>query len=319
MEKDTTNVFAINRKELAKFVTLFGGKSKNRFIPNFVFELADHLKKKFLEGYLVSDGSTEMAKGKHENHTITTVSPKLAYTLSELVYDCYEVFCSITKSQPRDTYIDGRKIRGNYMYSISWYTNPKKSYYTPESDSLWVNVRSNRAVTKKETVYNISVEEDETYVVFGVTVHNCTTYSIAAISHHRIKLDDDRAPKSEKAKFADETNKNLLKLIEDLNPSLFFIENPRGALRKMKFMQNIPRYTVTYCQYGDVRMKPTDLWTNHPDPQFKPMCKNGDSCHESAPRGSQSGTQGIKSKVDKARIPSELCDHIAKISEDYIG
>ena len=56
----------------------------------------------------------------------------------------------------------------------------------------------------------------------------------------------------------------------------------------------LPRYTVTYCQYGDNRMKPTDIWTNHPCPKFKPPCKNGDPCHVSAPRGSQTGTQGLK-------------------------
>lgn len=69
------------------------------------------------------------------------------------------------------------------------------------------------------------------------------------------------------------------------------------------------------CQYGDTRMKPTDLFTNHPNPQFKPMCKNGDSCHESAPRGSRTGTQGLQNKKERARIPKELCEHIAIICE----
>ena len=72
----------------------------------------------------------------------------------------------------------------------------------------------------------------------------------------------------------------------------------------MDWMLFLPRYTVTYCQYGDKRMKPTDIWTNHPNPKFKPMCKNGDPCHEKAPRGSRSGTQGIKgSKLHLMPIP----------------
>jgi hypothetical protein len=60
-------------------------------------------------------------------------------------------------------------------------------------------------------------------------------------------------------------------------------------------------------------MKPTDIWTNHPDPQFKPPCKNGAPCHEAAPRGSQTGTAGIKDKLMRAKIPAELCKHIAEI------
>lgn len=84
-------------------------------------------------------------------------------------------------------------------------------------------------------------------------------------------------------------------------------------------MKGIPRYTVTYCQYGDFRQKPTDIWTNHPDPQFKPMCKRGAPCHMSAPRGSKSGTQLIKGAKDRSRIPEQLCQHIVDISEEYVG
>ena len=70
------------------------------------------------------------------------------------------------------------------------------------------------------------------------------------------------------------------------------------------------------CQYGDTRMKPTDLWTNHPNPKFKPACKNGDPCHVAAPRGSQTGTQGIKGAVLRSVIPKELCEHVVLISEE---
>lgn len=146
---------------------------------------------------------------------------------------------------------------------------------------------------------------------------DCTTYSIAAISHHRIKEGDGNlAPKSEKARISDEVLKHTLWLIEKLKPKYWFIENPRGGLRKMNFMQGLPRYTVTYCQYGDERMKPTDIWTNHPNPKFKPMCKNGNPCHTPAPRGSKTGTQGLKNKIERARIPRELCKHIVKICEE---
>ena len=144
---------------------------------------------------------------------------------------------------------------------------------------------------------------------------DCTTYSIAAISHHRRKESDGNLKAlSEYAKFCDKVNKHVIELIKELKPKYYFIENPRGGMRKMNFIKSLPRYTVTYCQYGDKRMKPTDLWTNHPDPQFKPMCKNGMPCHESAPRGSKTGTQGL-AKVDRSRIPNELCEHIVKISE----
>ena len=151
---------------------------------------------------------------------------------------------------------------------------------------------------------------------------DCTTYSIAAISHHRKKEESGNlAPVSEYAKFCDKTNQHVIELIKELNPKYYFIENPRGGLRKMDFMKGLPRYTVTYCQYEldkpvtERRMKPTDIWTNHPNPQFKPMCKNGAPCHAPAPRGSKTGTQGLKNSKERSRIPNMLCAHIVEICE----
>ena len=149
---------------------------------------------------------------------------------------------------------------------------------------------------------------------------DCTTYSISAISHHRKKNEetDNLDAVSDYAKFCDKTNKHVLDLIQELKPKLYFIENPRGGLRKMDFMKGLYRYTVTYCQYGDKRMKPTDIWTNHPKPKFKPMCHNGDNCHEKAPRGSKTGTQGLKNAKERSIIPNQLCEYIVKICEELL-
>lgn len=146
---------------------------------------------------------------------------------------------------------------------------------------------------------------------------DCTSFSIAAISHHRRKNPEtgNLDPVSDYAKFCDNVDQHVLDLIRELKPKYWFIENPRGGMRKMTWMQGLPRYTVTYCQYGDTRMKPTDIWTNHTDPKFKPPCHNGEPCHEPAPRGSKTGTQGLKGSIDRSRIPDKLCEHIVEICE----
>lgn len=145
---------------------------------------------------------------------------------------------------------------------------------------------------------------------------DCTTYSVAAISTHRRKEPNGSlSPVTDYAKRCDEINEHLIALIKGLNPRYWFIENPVGGLRKMDFMQKLPRYTVTYCQYGERRQKPTDIWTNHPSPKFKPQCKRGAPCHDAAPRGAKTGTQSLKNRIEKARIPEMLCNHIVDICE----
>lgn len=145
---------------------------------------------------------------------------------------------------------------------------------------------------------------------------DCTTYSVAAISKHRRKeADGNLRPISEYAKFCDMVNAHVVELIKELNPRFWFIENPVGGLRKMDFMRGLPRYTVTYCQYGERRQKPTDIWTSHPMPRFKPPCKRGAPCHDTAPRGARTGTQALRNAREKAKIPVLLCQHIVEICE----
>ena len=146
---------------------------------------------------------------------------------------------------------------------------------------------------------------------------DCTTYSVAAISRHRRRdPNGNLTPISDYAKRCDEVNRHLINLIKELNPKYWFIENPRAGLRTMNFMKDLPRYTVTYCQYGENRQKPTDIWTNHKNPRFKPPCKPGASCHEAAPRGSRTGTQALKNSVERSKIPILLCEHIVEICQE---
>jgi hypothetical protein len=146
----------------------------------------------------------------------------------------------------------------------------------------------------------------------------CTTYSIAGISHHR----KGQKPISEFAEKSDRLILNTLKIISEFPNAKYYIENPRGMLRKMDFMKGIPRTTVWYCRYDDPRAKPTDIWSNNIyNPMFNPNgwkpraeCWNGNTkCHhESAPRGSQTGTQGLKGNYERSKIPKQLCLEILK-------
>ena len=198
------------------------------------------------------------------------------------------------------------EAKGHEVYSIEWNKeHPNIDWY--------VDIGT---ITTQDIIDRFGVPD----VVWASP--DCTSYSVAAISRHRIRESDGNlAPKSDYAKFCDKVNTHVIDMINELleiNPKLiYFIENPRGGMRKMNFMKDLPRYTVTYCQYGDTRMKPTDIWTNHPNPKFKPACKNGDPCHESAPRGSRTGTQGRKNAKERSKIPEQLCKHIAEICEEY--
>jgi len=148
----------------------------------------------------------------------------------------------------------------------------------------------------------------------------CTYFSVASIGKHWNK---DHTPKTEQAVFGVKVIKKTISIIKQLNPRYWYIENPRGKLRKLDFMKGLQRTTVWYCKYGDTRAKPTDIWTNNLRSVFnpngwqpRPECFNGNkNCHhQPAPRGSQTGTQGLKGNYQRSVVPQELCLEILKQS-----
>lgn len=145
----------------------------------------------------------------------------------------------------------------------------------------------------------------------------CTTFSVASIGHHWHGDKDVKFPKTYEAIRGIEIVQKTLGIIDHFNPRFFFIENPRGLLRKMPFMAKygMLRHTVTYCQYGERRQKPTDIWTNSTNWIPRPACERGSTCHDAAPRGSRTGTQGIEGAYRRSKIPEQLCEEILKSCE----
>lgn len=128
---------------------------------------------------------------------------------------------------------------------------------------------------------------------------------------------------------------SALAIIEKLEPRFWWLENPQGGLKTMGFMEDVPGpVTVTYCRYGEERMKPTTLWGRFPEQwEPRPKCKNGgwgtvdvdglewrvgpdgEPCHHAAPRGSDTGTQGRGSSVERSMVPMDLSVEIMEACE----
>jgi hypothetical protein len=144
----------------------------------------------------------------------------------------------------------------------------------------------------------------------------CPTYSMAAISDHR----PDDSENSADAVNADSLLRHLYNLIKELNPQWWWVENPRGKMRKLPPFYE-PSGTITLCQYErdhdrPRRMKPTDLWGKHPDSFEYHSCSRGADCHVEAKRGSNTGTQGLTTKATRSTLPRGLSEAILEAVEN---
>lgn len=146
----------------------------------------------------------------------------------------------------------------------------------------------------------------------------CEAFSVLRIGKNWTGPTDVPAhsPKTLEATRALKIVHRTLWIIDKLQPQYWVMENPRAKLRKMPAMAQFERRTVTYCQYGEKFMKPTDLWGGFPASlQLLPPCQNGADCHVRAPRGSTTGIQGYKTSAERAKIPYLLALDVCKAME----
>jgi hypothetical protein len=142
----------------------------------------------------------------------------------------------------------------------------------------------------------------------------CETFSVASIGHHWTGGKRAYEPKTEEAKVGMDIARHTFHLIDrwlaDHPSGKYVVENPRGVMRKIV---GHPTGTVWYCQYGDSRAKPTDIWTNLP--LVLRGCRNGADDHDAAPRGAKTGTQGIKGYALRSLIPYQLAKEVCLACE----
>lgn len=135
----------------------------------------------------------------------------------------------------------------------------------------------------------------------------CTCFSVGSIGTHWKNGVPD--------KDALESMEILRACLDICKTSLYTLENPDAMIKRVPFMLNEPHTILTYCQYGDTAQKRTILYNNIGF--VGKRCKNGDTCHVSAPRGSKTpgSTQGKKDINERYKVPYGLSLAICKTIE----
>lgn len=173
-EVRTATLFDLRNKPLWTWLTThFGRLSHGKTIPAWLFTEPLVVRQAFLEGYLSGDGYIDDRKVQS-----CTVSKKLAIGIKMLAYSLgYRA--SIHFYPQHCSEIEGREVSVRPIYKVNWLLNPKRSigYATPAH--YFTKVSEVAQGRKRMTVYNLSVKDDESYVVDGIAVHNCTNHANA--------------------------------------------------------------------------------------------------------------------------------------------
>ena len=199
-----------------------GRGAENKIIPQFIMDLDTEHLTHFLNGYLSGDGSYSCGAWK-----ATTISKKLAYQLGECISKVYHVGYSIYYTErPKYHIIEGRIINQKDTWQIVFRPNGIKSLSYFIDGCLWQPVKNIKYSPKrKEIVYNMEVENDNSYTANNMGVHNCQDFSIAG---KRAGLEGDRSS----------LIREIFRLLEEQEeqdrPEWLIYENVKGMLSSNK-------------------------------------------------------------------------------------
>lgn len=219
----TADKYHITRTGFYRFLEPFGRYAYGKTIPGFVFGLGKDKIKSLLDGYFSGDGYTRKnPHGMGNYQQVTTVSRELALGVA-LLAQAYGVVAGIRSYVPKGTkVIEGRTVNQREMYFV---TIPERNKIA-HIDGIygWKHFRGIQPASIG-TVYNLAVEEDESYVANGAVVHNCQPFSHAG---KRKGTDDDRHLWPE-----------MLRVIKEFKPTWIIGENVAGLL-SMAQLEGLP-------------------------------------------------------------------------------
>ena len=176
INEKTVNKVHISFKEIGVFCSQFGNGASNKHLTSDVLNLPVNLLESFLNGYMSADGCFTQNK-----HKATSVSRELIYGIAQCVAKVYHTPFSVYKTNRKATcVIDGREVHQKPSYNIAFKTDKKKqdkAFY--EEGYIWCPINDISTENYNGYVYNMEVENDNSYVVQNIIVHNCTDLSVA--------------------------------------------------------------------------------------------------------------------------------------------
>lgn len=228
-EQRSTYRISISNKELCAFVSQFGKGAKNKRLTNAILDLPVKSLKCFLDGYLDADGHYEI---QYDKWSCCSISKELILGIQHCVHKVYKVPTSIAikDNSKYSNLIEGRMVNTNMAYSIFFFkSNRKQQHGFFENGYLWVPFRKAEEVKENINVYNISVEEDESYTFNNLICHNCSSFSMSG-NREKDWGTEKQFREGQAEQVLDTLFFDFIDLAKRLQPKVVIAENVKGLL-----------------------------------------------------------------------------------------
>lgn len=167
----TTTKFIVSSSPLYRWIKEnFSFGARNKTVPYWLVSVCSEYRKAFLDGYFFADGHKYSSSRK-----ATTVSKKVAYGVQMIAYSLGYSSSVFAYNVPPRTVIEGREVNQYGQYQVVVYEKTKRTF----RDGYVYGLVRKAENAGTNIVYNIGVEDDESYVADGFVVHNCQDLSVA--------------------------------------------------------------------------------------------------------------------------------------------
>lgn len=158
----------------------FGHGAANKRIPGWALGLDELHRRSLIDGYLSGDGSTVKTKSGVVMEQAYSVSKALAFGIKALAAT-FGAAAQVYLNENQTDVIEGRRVNALPIWAVRWRVEVAEGHQQTfeEGGHIWSPIRAQEHASDCAQVFNIGVEEDESYVVDGIVVHNCKHFSKA--------------------------------------------------------------------------------------------------------------------------------------------
>lgn len=212
-EERTCGKYHVCNNQLYEYLGIFGEYAYGKRIPREALCLPREKAEYFYNGYMSGDGRNDKEEATSTSAAVILgmciIAQRLGKSVPAVYYTKRDSKCTIEgrECKQRDTYtfrISSKSVKGYYRGRYVC----RKLYQPTESDQY-------------ETVYNLSVEEDESYIANGAIVHNCQDISVAG---KQLGFQGNRSSLFFRVMYL------IGQLEEENKPTYLFIENVKNLL-----------------------------------------------------------------------------------------
>ncbi len=209
----TCGKYHVCNNQLYEYLEKFGKYAHGKRVPREALRLPREKAKYFFDGYMSGDGRSDREEATSTSAALILgmciIAQRLGKSVPAVYYTRRDEKCVIQgrECRQRDTYtfrISSKSVKGHYRARYVC----RELYQPTESNDFG-------------TVYNISVEEDESYIANGAIVHNCQDISVAG---KQLGFQGNRSSLFFRVMYL------IGQLKEEDKPTYLFIENVKNLL-----------------------------------------------------------------------------------------